>query len=165
MAKPTEPNLRTFVHIVLGMVCLLYLLACFLPCIDCGPDIQSGDPGFPDVEKGPHLGVALLLLGWAGGNNGVPWTANLFLALSIACLCIRRLRVAVVFSAIASLLGLTTWWARRYDAPLVGYYEWQASLFVLAGGAVLALRKSKRLEKRDRVNSERGDSAPAATLP
>jgi hypothetical protein len=121
----------------------LFGLACILPCIDGGPPIDSsGDVAGSDLfgERGRHLGLELLLLGWAGGNNGVPWSANVFLALGLGCLVLRRHRAATVLGVIASILGLTTWWARRYDTMMVGYYFWQASHFVLAGGALCAIR-------------------------
>jgi len=140
--KQTDDNFPSF--LVAVVVCLLNLLACFLPCIDCGPGFQSSDPGFPDFEAGWNFGWQILLLGWGGGNNGVPWSANVFLALGLACLWKRWLRAAAWLGVLASLLGLTTWWVRRFNTLMVGYYIWQASLLVLAVGAALSVRKSKR---------------------
>jgi hypothetical protein len=131
-----------------AIVCvrLLFLSACFLPCIDCGQEAPSCDPGFPDFTTGWHLGLMILLLGWQGGNHSVPWSANVFLALGLLCLWVQRSRAAVVLGVIASALGLTTWLLNSFSRPhdyhvLVGYYFWQASLFVLAGGALWASRR------------------------
>jgi hypothetical protein len=131
---------------VIGWVCLLFLLACFLPCIDRGPATPSGDPGFPDFTAGWHFGLAILLLGWGGENNGVPWSANVFLVLGLLCLWARRPRTAAVLGVIASGLGLTTWslnlFSREHDYHvLVGYYFWQGSLLVLAVGGMWASRR------------------------
>jgi hypothetical protein len=127
----------------------LYQVACFLPSIDCGPPIvnSSGDVAGSDLlgERGSHAGLELLLVGWCGGNNGVPWSANVFLLLGWACLMLRRLRAGAAFGFIATVLGLTTWWVRRHDTLMVGYYVWQASHFVLAGGALWAIRSSRQL--------------------
>jgi hypothetical protein len=114
----------------------LYLAACFLPCIDCGPVVDGWGDG------GTHNGLVLLLLGGSGGNNGVPWSANVFLALGLLCLWSGGPRAAAALGVLASLLGLTTWWVRRDNTFLVGYYAWQASQLVLAGGSMWVARKS-----------------------
>jgi len=139
MAIPVKTPERT----VIGWVCLLFLLACFLPCIDCGPEVPSSDPGFPDFTAGWHLGLLILLFGWSGGNHGVPWSANVFLALGLLCLWFRRYRTAGVLGIVASGLGLTTWSLNWFSRPhdyhvMVGYYCWQASQLVLAVGALWA---------------------------
>jgi hypothetical protein len=139
---------------VIGLTCLLFLLACLLPCIDCGPEVPSSDPGWPDFESGWHFGLTILLLGSDGGNNGVPWSANVFLALGLICLVYPKPRAAAVCGVIASVLGLTTWWVRRDDVLLVGFYAWQASLFALAGGAIRMIRTTAG-------QSETMDSLPA----
>jgi hypothetical protein len=125
-------------------VAVLYALACFLPCVDCGPAVAHGDLDFSVFERGYHVGFEILLLGWSGGNNGVPWSANVFLALGWFCLWTRRLRLTAALGLIAVLVGLTTWWARRHDTLMVGYYFWQASHFVLFVGALWTLRRSAR---------------------
>jgi hypothetical protein len=142
---------------VIGRVCLLFLLACFLPCIDCGQEVSSSDPGWPDLTAGWHFGLIILLFGWSGGNNGVPWSANVFLALGLACLGLRRHRTAAVLGMIASTLGLTTWamnsFSRPHDIhPMVGYYFWQASQLVLAVGALWAGRVTLREPKANEHN-------------
>jgi hypothetical protein len=83
-------TVKTVERTVIGLVCLLFLLACFLPCIDCGLEFPSSDPGFPDFTAGWHFGLLILLFGWSGGNHGVPWSANVFLALGLLCLWFRR---------------------------------------------------------------------------
>ena len=115
----------------LVFLCLLFAGACFLPCIDCGPEVRSSDPGFPSLDSDWHFGLAILLFGWSGSNNGVPWSANVFWLAGIFSLFFGRFRVAIVVGAIATLLGLTTWWARGYDTMLIGYYVWQVSLVLL----------------------------------
>jgi hypothetical protein len=134
-------------HKVIGLVCLLFLLACWLPCIDCGPEVPSSDPGFPDFTAGWHFGWVILLVGWNGGNHGVPWSANVFLALGLLCLWLRQPRAAALLGTVASVLGLTTWALNSFSRPhdyhmLVGYYFWQASLLVSAAGALWASRRS-----------------------
>jgi hypothetical protein len=131
---------------VICCVYLLFLLACFLPCIDCGPEVPSSDPGFPDFTAGRHLGLTILLFGWGGGNHGVPWSANVFLALGLLCLWVRRPRAGALLGLIASSLGLTTWLLNLFSRPndyhvMVGYYFWQASMLVLAAGGLWAGRR------------------------
>jgi hypothetical protein len=127
---------------VIVVVLVLYGAACLLPCIDGGPDTQSGDPGFPDFEAGWQFGLLILLFGWGGGNNGVPWSANVFWAAGVFCLAKGCYRLATTAGVIAAALGLTTWWIRRYDTMMVGYYIWQASLLLLAVGAAWIARGS-----------------------
>jgi hypothetical protein len=124
--------------LVYGIV-LLYLLACCLPCVDGGPAVAESW----DFEAGWNYGWVILLVGWEGGNNGVPWSANVFLAGGLLCLWKRRFRTALCLGIVASALGLTTWWVRRYDRLMIGYYVWQTSLLSLALDAALAYRKSK----------------------
>jgi hypothetical protein len=133
---------------VIGLVCLLFLIACFLPCIDCGPEVPSSDPGFPDFTAGRHFGLTILLFGWQGANNGVPWSANVFLALGLIVLWIRQPRVAVAFGLTASVLGLSTWLLNSFSRPhdyqvKVGYYFWQASQLTLTVGALWLSRNGK----------------------
>ena len=145
MAKVSEEPDGSFISFLVAVgVCLLYLLACCLPCVDCGPAVESSDPGFPDFEAGWNYGWQILLLGWGGGNNGVPWSANVFLAFGMVCLWCNWLRATFWLGIVASALGLTTWWVRRYDTLMIGYYVWQASSLLLAGGAAFALGKSAR---------------------
>jgi hypothetical protein len=126
----------------------LFAAACFLPCVDCGRVLadSSGDVAGSDFlgERGSHSGLELLLVGWCGGNNGVPWSANVFLFLGYGGFVFRRYRAAAVLGLIATALGLSTWWVRRYDTLMVGYYVWQASQFVLAAGALWALHSTRR---------------------
>jgi hypothetical protein len=125
---------------------MLYLLACFLPCIDGGPDTQSGDPGFLDFEAGWHFGLLILLFGWGWGKNLVPWSANLLLVLGLICLGRKRFRAAFWLGILASILGLTTWSLRRHT-PMIGYYVWQASLLMMAISAAFATRKAQLQEQ------------------
>ncbi len=137
MSEVIELGKRKRLRFVCGIV-VLFLLACCLPCIDGGPAVQSWD-----FEAGWHYGWVILLVGWEGGNNGVPWSANVFLAGGLLCLWRRWFRAALCLGIVASVLGLTTWWVRRYDRLMIGYYVWQMSLLSLALGAALAYRKSK----------------------
>ncbi len=135
-------------RIVIGLVGILFVWACLLPCVDCGPEVLTSDPGGPDLEAGRHFGLTILLLGWGGGNHGVPWSANVFLALGLLCLAFRRHRAAGVRGIVASCLGLTTWALNGFSRPcgydpMVGYYFWQASLLVLAVGAFWAARRRR----------------------
>jgi hypothetical protein len=153
---------------VIGWVCLLFLLACFSPCIDSGPEVASSDPGWPDSSAGCHFGLEILLFGWSGGNHGVPWSANAFLALGLLCLWLRRRRTAAVMGIVASGLGLTTWLLNSFSRPhdihvLVGYYFWQASQFVLAVGASWASRKPLRDPTVVGHNGSAAVPAPAET--
>jgi hypothetical protein len=129
-------------------VLLLYLAACLTPAIDCGPSVPSSDPGFPDFDAGWHWGLEILLFGWAGGNNGVPWSANVFLAIGLIGLRARWFRVAAASGSIAIVLGLSTWWVYRYSHChlLVGYYLWQGSLTALCLGASWAYRRTRDSE-------------------
>jgi hypothetical protein len=150
---------------VIGWVCLVFLLACLLPCIDCGPEVPSSDPGWPDFTAGWHFGLAILLLGWEGGNHGVPWSANVFLALGLLCLWLRQPRAAGVLGLIASALGLSTWALNWFSRPhnyhmMVGYYFWQASQLVLAAGALWV---SRRPLQEPQVVGQAGQRPPRAT--
>jgi hypothetical protein len=113
-------------------VLLLYVAACLTPVARIDDGIPTSDLDFKD---GSPIGLVVLLFGWTGGNNGLPWSANVVLALGMLFLLLGRLRLAAVAGAVASLLGLTTWWVLRYSPLLVGYYLWQASLLLLAVGA------------------------------
>jgi hypothetical protein len=157
---------------VIVWVCLLFVLACFLPCIDCGEEVPSSDPGFPDFTAGLHFGLVILLLGWSGDNNGVPWSANVFLALGLASLGFRRYRTAAVLGIIASTLGLTTLALNRFSRshdiePLVGYYFWQGCQLVLAVGALWARQAVQPDPKADNAAADGGQGvrfSPAEKL-
>jgi hypothetical protein len=129
-----------------GLVFWLFLAACILPCLDGGPPSTEG--AWPNPEEGWHFGLVILLFGYTGGNNGVPWSANLLLLLGVACLAFGRPQMAAALGVIASLLGLTTWWVRRGDSFLVGYYVWQACHLALTWGAVCVLRLSGTRDER-----------------
>jgi hypothetical protein len=120
-------------------VALLYGLACLLPAIRCGSGAAAAEW---DFEWGRHSGLTLLLWGW-GGNNAVPWSANLVLALGVFCLSAGCYRAALLDGVVAAALGLTTWWVRRGDTLLVGYYLWQASHLALAAAAARALARRR----------------------
>jgi hypothetical protein len=144
MAKVmTHPDMGQVANVGLT-VAVLYVLAYFLPCVYCGPAVAYGDLDFSVFERGYHFGLEILLLGWGGGNNGLPWSANVVLAAGWFCPWTRRLRMTAALGLIAILLGLTTWWARRHDTLMVGYCFWQASHFVLFVGALWTLRRSAR---------------------
>ncbi|OWK38520.1 hypothetical protein FRUB_07640 [Fimbriiglobus ruber] len=107
-----------------------------------------------DFERGWQFGLVILLGGWGGGNNGVPWSANVFLVAGVYSLADGRYRLAVALGFVASALGLTTWWARPYDTIMIGYYVWQASLLTLALGAVWVLRRSPPAQAAERDNGQ-----------
>lgn len=139
MAYRDPVHMVGFVLCVSWSVVSLYFLSCCLPCIDCGPAVAYGDLDFHVFERGTHFGFTILFCGWHGGNNGVPWSANLFLGPALACFLLRRFRTALVLSFIASALALTTWWVRNHDNLVAGYYVWQASHLLLMSGAIFAL--------------------------
>src|SRR5438105_3130863 len=123
-----------------------YLAACLTPAIYVDDGIPSSDLDFKD---GSPIGLVILLFGWCGGNNGVPWSANVFLVLGLYQLHVRRLRPAFVLGSIATVLGLTTWWVWGLGNLLVGYYLWQASLAVVPAGTWLVLaREAERESER-----------------
>jgi hypothetical protein len=127
----------------------LYLAACFTPAIYVDDGIPKGDLDFNTM--GSPFGLEILLFGWTGGNNGVPWSANVFLALGLLALWAKQMHGALVLGSIASLLGLTTWWVWRGSQMLVGYYFWQTSLVLLAAGASWAVWLRSQSEKRERA--------------
>jgi hypothetical protein len=146
MARVSEEPNGSFVSFLVPVaVSLLYLLACILPCVNCGPEFYGSDPGFPDFEGGWHFGLTILLFGWDRGNFW-PWSANVFLALGLICLWRKRLRTASWLGVLGSALGLTAWWVRRHNTLMIGYYVWQASLLVLTVGAAVAFRKQNLAE-------------------
>jgi hypothetical protein len=112
-------------------VFILYAVACFTPAIYVDDGRSSSDL---DFKIGSPVGLFILFYGWPGGNNGIPWSANVFLALGLLVLCAKWFRAAFVLGSIATMLGLTTWWVWGYENLLVGYYLWQASLAVFAVG-------------------------------
>jgi hypothetical protein len=161
-----------FARRVFWRACSLYLAACLLPCIDgtrhiddsgLAPGGRDDSPGFVDFEDGIHFGILILLLGATGGNNGVPWSANIFWALGLYCLRTRRMRLAAVSGAIASALGLTTYVVRS-DRIMVGYFFWQASLILVGVGAVLVHHKAESAapEQKARPISEAAGDRVAA---
>ena len=109
----------------------LYLAACFTPAIYVDDGIPTSDLDFKD---GSPIGLIILLFGWTGGNNGIPWSSNVFLGLGLVALLARRPRAAFVLGTIASALGLTTLWVWGSGRLLLGYYLWQISLVLLAAG-------------------------------
>jgi hypothetical protein len=143
----TEP---ASVFVVAMAVLALFGVACFLPCIDGGPHRPPSDLDF-HLDSGWHFGLEILLFGWSGSNNGLPWSANVVLLLGLGCLVVRLRRAAAVLGFIATVLGLTTWWVRPHETMMVGYYVWQASHMVLAGGALWAFLQPIRPENLMRV--------------
>jgi hypothetical protein len=129
---------------VLGVVGLLYLTACCLPCIDCkAEDYHGGEgPWLPDrfPVAGQHSGLKALLLG--SSEAAIPWSANVFLVAGVCCLYTKRFRWATVLGGGAFALGLTTWWVLRTDTLLPGYYCWQSSLLALAAGSAWVAHRS-----------------------
>jgi hypothetical protein len=119
------------------VVGILYAWACLTPAI------SDGGPASSDLDfmSGPHCGLEILLFGWGGGNNGVPWSANVVLGLGLLALAGRRFRLACALGVVASALGLTTWWVWGYRSLRIGYFFWQASLVALAVGAGIGWRK------------------------
>jgi hypothetical protein len=117
---------------------LLYARSCGLPAIY----IDDGIPGADlDFKMGSPSGLEVLFVGWSG-LHVVPWSANLFLLAGAICLLAFRYEAAVRLGTLAVVLGLTSWffaWPFKDYRLLDGYYFWQASLVVLAGGARLAL--------------------------
>ncbi len=119
------------------VVLVLFGMACLPPAIRVDDGRPSSDL---DFKIGTAFGWEILLFGWGGGNNGVPWSANVFLALGLPLLALKRFRAACVLGGIAAILGLTTWWVWGYQSVRVGYFLWQSSLLALAVGAGLAGR-------------------------
>jgi hypothetical protein len=88
-----------------------YLLACFLPCVDCGYPESFGDLDFGVYERGRQYGLSIFLFWWVSDSKyGIPWTANVFLLFGMLSLWRQRVQGAMVSGTIASVLGLTTWW-------------------------------------------------------
>lgn len=115
-----------------ALIAVCYAAACMLPVVRLDDGIPTSDL---DFKNGSPIGLEVLLLGWTGGNNGIPWSANVFLILGLLCLWGGRYRRALTFGIAANVLGLTTWWVVRYSPLLIGYYFWQTSLLVLLAGA------------------------------
>ena len=130
---------RTVFRTVLT-VAILYGLACLTPAIRVDDGKPSGDL---DFKIGTVPGLMILLFGWEGGNNGIPWSANVFLGLGLLALAGRRFRVACTLGSAATVLGLTTVWVRGYKNLHVGYFLWQASLATLAVRAGVAAWRSR----------------------
>ena len=105
----------------------LYVVSCLLPATDIGGDF------------GPYLGLFHLLFGWVSGLKGLPaWSSNFVLWAGLVCLLLSRFRMAAVLGVTAALLGLTTLTSFKSDGMHAGYYVWQTSQFVFAGGALTA---------------------------
>jgi hypothetical protein len=126
---------RRVVRGTLLAVGVLYAWACLTPAIN------DGGPPSSDLDflSGPHIGLEILLFGWQGGNNGVPWSANVVLGLGLLALAGGRFRLACTLGGVATALGLTTWWVWGYRSLSVGYFLWQGSLVALAVGAGVGL--------------------------
>src|SRR4051812_26174271 len=104
------------------IVALLYAAACFTPAIRVDDGIPSSDL---DFKLGTVPGLFILLLGWTGGNNGVPWSANVFLGGGLLLLALKRFRGAAVLGVLAAALGLTTCWVWGAGNLRLGYFLWQ----------------------------------------
>ena len=152
MAGGETPSRAKDIALITALtVFLLYVAACLTPAIDRGPRIVEslGDVAGADFDGRYSFGLEILLFGWCGGNNGVPWSANVFLTIGWWCLVARRFRAAAVSGSVALLLGLTTWWVYRYATLVVGYYLWQGSILILLLGACWAYRVQHMRKKEE----------------
>jgi hypothetical protein len=136
---------KAYPGLVAGITVLLavcYAAACMTPVVRLDDGIPTSDL---DFKNGSPIGLIVLLFGWTGGNNGIPWSANVFLALGLFCLWIGQYRRALALGIIANVLGLMTWWVLRYYPLLIGYYLWQSSLLILLAGSGWVCRRARRV--------------------
>lgn len=119
-----------------GAIALVWLLSLALPAVD--------------VRGGPTFsGLDLLLRGWEGASRGVfAWFANPLFIVGLVLALARRERAGLVVSALALVLGLSSFAAeavlrRVQPVPdltlLAGFYVWLAALAALGLRAWLAV--------------------------
>src|SRR2546421_13122978 len=110
MARMSEDTVEAYCTCVLPTlfgVVALYAVACLAPAIYVDDGKSTSDL---DFKTGSPPGLMILLFGWSGGNNGIPWSANVFLAIGLVALVAARFRAAFLIGSVAAILGLTTWW-------------------------------------------------------
>lgn len=125
---------RRLVGVVLSLTLGLFALACFLPAVDKQWVMDGGalqDTHNDEPVLGP--GWSDLAFGWLSGHPA--WLANPTLALGIVLLLCGQARHAAVVGVLSASLGLATWTLFGRKDLYVGYYAWQASQLVFAGGA------------------------------
>jgi hypothetical protein len=111
----------------------LYAVALFAPAIKA----DEGGRACTAIRLGTLPGWETLVFGWVPPLT-IPWSANLLLLLGWILLLRARYRPAMRLGVAAMLAGLTTlalWPLEGWETLRVGYYFWQASLFVFAWGS------------------------------
>jgi hypothetical protein len=154
------------------IVVALYLAACVNPAVEWVDIPRTGSRDFGDIQlfhewqTGSRIGLWTLVVGWCPPWT-VPWSANFLLLIGWVLLLLSKNRLAWRFGAAAALLGLTTWAFRSSakDTEMklrVGYYLWQASLFVFALGSAAIWLRELSTPRRPPSGEFLGPTAPPA---
>ncbi len=133
--------------VVLGLVVLMYLIACATPALE-----------FNDPDDAIYYGFRIVIVGWLGALIGqFGWFANLFLLVGIFLLLFRRWIATFVSTVLGLAIALQTLMLFSQPVPAdeagirhvelqhikIGFYFWLASLLCLGVG-VLILRNRER---------------------
>jgi hypothetical protein len=120
---------------------VLYVVACFAPVFQTKAEPHDGGRGEWGVgmQSTAVAGWLALLLGWAWRKSIwvlAPWSANLFLFVSLGFLRRRFPRIALGLGVIGSLAALSVFWLpgdpdSGIQEILWGCYFWLASLLIV----------------------------------
>jgi hypothetical protein len=129
-------------------------------CAEPAAHIDEGGHACTAIRLGSPPGLVALLLGWVPPFS-VPWSANLLLLVGWVFLVRGRFPTAAWLGGVGAALALTTW---GYGFPelMAGYYLWQSSLVVLAGGAVLLGLLCRA--PQGRAGAPDGEAVPTAVV-
>ena len=136
----------------------LYLAACCLPATDLGDSLDFGtsDAG-PYEPPAPSPGWMHVVFGVMSGKGLPAWSANIVLCAGVVCLILRRIGAATALGVAATVLGLTTLTAFKYNHVYSGYYVWQTSHTLFAVGSCVGfcwLRSEAVADSRSRCSKE-----------
>ena len=119
----------------------LYVMACCSPAMMARTISVNGRAAPIEMLSG----WTVLGFGWLPPYT-LAWSANILLLVALVLLWVGWTRASLIWSSLAVLLSLTTWlfFALGSISELLGgYFLWQASLLVVAIGA-LFLAKPRR---------------------
>jgi hypothetical protein len=148
--SPPKPSLWPGRLATLGASCLLFIIACCLPCLYTLDSNMKHDAMF---------GIGILLTGWSGVFVGIfAWFANPLLFLAWLLILCRLWRTAALMTLLAMLLASQTFTIFFRTLPAdegdvnhytiqsfgIGFYFWVASLLIALVGSLLLWRLSAK---------------------
>jgi hypothetical protein len=158
-----DTDAEQFSRTVAAITAYLFAAACVLPATD----IRSFDGGALSDSPSRHdptLGFVHLLFGWMDLYRSLPpWGSNFVLWAGVVQLRRGRPGSAAILGILSFGLGLTTLTSYKSEAKYVGYYLWQASQVVFAGGSYITWLGARRCSTGKRGDPIRSHDAPDST--